>query len=201
MEMMTGRKGFTDLGDVILILLVLSIGYLGGVATTYELSDLGTETVYNPSYNLTCPEPRPVRDVQMTSTTSENTQNSVNNYIQAAYTDVDYSVNEDEVTVESDKVVKPEGKSMRPTIFSGNTLLLSEYGGGEITEGEILRYKEGDGYVIHRVQANYQDTAGYLLMKGDNNEFSSRVDISQVTHKVTGVLYTDSETQRASFSD
>ncbi|MFB6116419.1 MAG: S24/S26 family peptidase [Candidatus Nanosalina sp.] len=175
--------------EVLLILLVLSLGYLGGILSTYHLSDLGEKTVYNPSYNLSCPEP--VRNVRLTSTVSNSREYSdVGDYIQAAYTDVDYSFENGRIKIPASDISKPEGKSMRPTIFSGNTLILQEYGGGRISEGEILRYSTGDGYVVHRVQANYLDTGGYLLMKGDNNEYSSRINKSQVTHRVAGVLYT-----------
>lgn len=165
--------------------------------STYQLSDLNEKTVYNPSYNLTCPEP--VRNVQFTSTSSSETDTG--GYIQAAYTDVDYSFDGDEVTVEASDISRPEGKSMRPTIFSGNTLMLEEYKGETITEGEILRYSTENGYVIHRVQASYLDTGGYLLMKGDNNEHSSRINRSQVTHRVTGVLYTTGNEEATTFRD
>lgn len=195
---MSGSGGLTlRIEEVLLILLVLSLGYLGGVMSTYQLSDLNEKTVYNPSYNLSCPEP--VRNVEFTSNNREDTDTG--EYIQAAYTDVDYSFDGDEVTVEASDISRPEGKSMRPTIFSGNTLIMKEYTGGTISEGEILRYSTENGYVIHRVQASYLDTGGYLLMKGDNNEHSSRINRSQITHRVTGVLYTTGNQEAASFSD
>lgn len=194
---MRGRKGFSSLEEVILVVLVLSVGFLGGVVTTYEVSDFGEEVVYDPQYNLSCPEPK--NEVQMVSRDSE--ESSINNYIQAPYTEVDYNFEHQEVSVEADDTINPEGKSMRPTVFSGNTLLLKDFEGGEIKEGEILRYEDGDGFVIHRVQANYLKTSDYLLMRGDNNEYSSRITKDQVTHKVIGVLYTEGANERASFSD
>lgn len=196
---MTGAgRRIIKIEEILLILLVLTIGYLGGVTSTYQLSSLNEKTVYNPSYNLTCPEP--VRNVQMTSTEAD-TEKSTNDYIQAAYTDVDYEVDDGEVAIEVSDVSRPEGKSMRPTIFSGNTLLMSDYDGGKISEGEILRYSTDSGYVIHRVQANYLNTGDYLLMKGDNNEHSSRIEKSQITHRVTGVLYTPQQGEAAAFKD
>ena len=189
------RKGFSNLGEVLLVILVLAIGYIGGVATTYEISGLNeeTQTVYNPTYNLTCPEPE--SDITQASNMRSDGSSNVNNYIQASYTDVDYRVNGGEASVDIDAVAQPEGKSMRPTIFSGNTVLLEEYESGDISEGEILRYETGDGYVIHRVQANYLETSDYLLMRGDNNEHSTRIDVDQVTHRAVGVLYTDSSSE------
>jgi hypothetical protein len=82
---------------------------------------------------------------------------------------------------------------MQPTIFSGNMALLQRYDGGEIEEGQILRYTKGDSAAIHRVQANYLDTGGYLLMRGDNNRFSERIEKSQITHRVVGILYTEND--------
>ncbi len=186
-----------EMEEVLVILLVLTLGYLGGVLSTYQLSDLSEKTVYNPSYNLSCPEP--VRNVQMTSTNQESPE--TNSYIQAAYTSVDFDKNQQEVGISVSDVARPEGKSMRPTIFSGNTVLMEEYQGEEISEGEILRYSTDSGYVIHRVQANYLDTGDYLLMRGDNNEHSSRIEQSQITHKVVGVLYTPEQESKSSFKD
>ncbi len=185
-------KGFSNLGEVLLVVLVLSIGYMGGAVTTYELSNLGeeTETVYSPQYNLTLPET--VTEDHSTDNLRSDSSTGNTNFIQASYTDVDYSVGEGEASVSVDAVAYPEGKSMQPTIFSGNAVLLEEYDGGSISEGEILRYEKGDGYVIHRVQANYLATSDYLLMRGDNNDQSSRISQEQVTHRVVGVLNTDS---------
>ena len=189
------RRGFSNLGEVLLVILVLTIGYMGGAVSTYEISELGsqTDTVYSPRYNLTCPE-YPQETVEASNRLETDDQDfqsrNTNNFIQAPYTDVDYKLNDGEASVEVDAVAHPEGKSMRPTIFSGNTVLLSDFEGGDISEGEILRYSSGDGYVIHRVQANYLDTSDYLLMRGDNNDQSERIEVDQVTNRVVGVLNT-----------
>lgn len=188
-----------DLDELLVILLVLSIGYLGGVASTYTLTDLDKKTVYNPTYNLTCPEP--VRNIDSQVRLDYQPETQGNSYIQAPYTDVGYSLDGDTVAVEATDVAQPEGKSMRPTIWTGNTILMQEYEGGPVDTGQILRYKTDDGYVIHRVQANYLETSGYLLMRGDNNEGSSRISQEQITHKVVGVLYTEDDKGYASFSD
>ena len=115
------------------------------------------------------------------------------NYIQAPYADPKYQSSKDSVTVDVSSVSFPEGKSMQPTIFSGNMALLQRYDGEEIEEGQILRYTKGDSAAIHRVQANYLDTGGYLLMRGDNNRFSERIEKSQITHRVVGILYTEND--------
>lgn len=184
------------LEEAIVIAIIISLGYLGGVISTQQLSSLNEKTVYEPNYNLSCPEP--VRNVQMISEKSKNEPNT-DNYIQAAYTEPDYTYSDGEVSVEISDISRPEGKSMRPTVFSGNTLLLEKYENGRITEGEILKYTTGSGSVIHRVQANYLDTEQYLLMRGDNNDHSSKVKKSQITHRVVGVLYTPNDANTASF--
>lgn len=197
------RRGFSNLGEVLLVVLVLTIGYMGGAVSTYQFSDLGTQqnVVHSPSYNLTCPEiPEETVEASNTLDTDEGTR-SINNYIQAPYTDVDYQLQDGKASISVDAVAHPEGKSMRPTIFSGNTVLLEEYDGGDITEGEILRYSSGDRFVIHRVQANYLGTSDYLLMRGDNNDQSSRIEIDQVTHRVVGILPTEQRPDYTSLSN
>jgi len=187
------RRGFSNLGEVLLVVLVLTIGYMGGAISTYQISDLGSQqdVVHSPRYNLTCPEmSHQTVEASNTLNTDEGGR-STNNYIQAPYTQVDYDLENGQARVEVDAVAHPEGKSMRPTIFSGNTVLLEEYENGDISEGEILRYSSGDGFVIHRVQANYLGTSDYLLMRGDNNDQSSRIEVDQVTHRVVGILPTE----------
>jgi len=189
------RRGFSNLGEVLLVVLILTIGFMGGAVSTYQLSDLGTDrgTVVRPEINISYPEHRQnsyeaSNRLETDKTISDS--RDTNNFIQASYTDVNYDLENGEASVKVDAVAHPEGKSMRPTIFSGNTVLLSDYEGGDISEGEILRYSSGDGYVIHRVQANYLDTSDYLLMRGDNNDQSERVEVDQITHRVVGVLNT-----------
>ena len=186
---MTWNQRYLRLGETLIIIAVLVTGYLGGIISTHQLAGLDKEPVYNPSYNLTCPEP--VTNVEMASQNQDRRETG--NYIQAAYTDIDYDTHQGSIRVDASAVSKPEGKSMRPTIFSGNTVLMEEYKGGPISEGDILRYSTDSGSVIHRVQGNYLNTGDYLLMKGDNNEYSSQIQRSQITHKVVGILYTSRE--------
>lgn len=194
---MTDGRRSIRLDEILAIILVLTLGYLGGVLSTYQISDLNEKTVYNPSYNLSCPEPE--RNVQMVSTNQRSQE--TDNYIQAPYTDVGFDIEEEGIKVDISDTSRPEGKSMRPTIFSGNTVLMKEYEGGPISEGEILRYSTDSGDIIHRVQANYLDTGDYILMKGDNNEHASRIEKSQITHRVVGVLYTPEQGKASSFKD
>jgi len=186
---MAWDQRYLRLGETIIIITVLVTGYLGGIISTHQLAGLDKEPVYNPSYNLTCPEP--ITNVEMASQNQDRRETG--NYIQAAYTEIDYDTNQRSIRVDASAISKPEGKSMRPTIFSGNTVLMKEYKGGSISEGDILRYSTDSGSVIHRVQGNYLNTRDYLLMKGDNNEYGSQIQRSQITHKVVGILYTSRE--------
>ncbi|PSG99520.1 MAG: hypothetical protein BRC29_05390 [Nanohaloarchaea archaeon SW_7_43_1] len=186
---MIGNRRYLRLGETLIIITVLFTGYLGGMISTHQSTGLDEEPVYNPSYNLTCPEP--VTNVEMNSQNQDRRETG--NYIQAAYTQIDYDTQQGNIRVDASAVSKPEGKSMRPAIFSGNTVLMKEYKGGSISEGDILRYSTDSGTVIHRVQANYLNTGDYLLMKGDNNEYGSQIQRSQITHRVVGILYTSRE--------
>lgn len=104
--------------------------------------------------------------------------------------DIEYNIRYGELTVENiDDCWSVQGSSMNPTHFNGNTLCGYEYEGEhELTQGDIVKYKNGDGSIIHRVIAEYD---GYVITKGDNNRGDDgRVNKTQVTHVITTVLYT-----------
>jgi hypothetical protein len=162
--------------DAVVVTFLLATGFSAGFYTTSSLEGPVNQTSTIQKF--------PQGELKQESAVSSP------GFIQAPYTKVNSTVGDNQVEVEVSAVALPEGKSMRPTIFSDNMVLLEEYQGGEIREGQILRYSSGDGHVIHRVQANYLDTSGYLLMKGDNNDYSTRVEPEKVTHRVLGVLYT-----------
>lgn len=167
------------------------------ISTGFALGSLGTlntvqETHGRTTYNLSCPDPVVKVDKEVERDRDElRTGSEVENYIQNPETRVRYSNEDSSIEVEADAVSRPEGMSMRPTIFTGNTVLLDKYEGEEIGAGQIIRYRsENGGYIIHRVRANYLDTEGYLMVKGDNTDSSEKVEKEQVTHIVEGVLYT-----------
>lgn len=179
--------------QVFLITLLISVGYLGGMFTTLHSVQ---QTYQEPNYNLSCPKPVIKPEIQTSNPASNErdelrTGSETQNYIQNPETEINYEKNKRSVEVGVDAVSKPEGMSMRPTIFTGNTVLLQEYNGKELESGQIIRYKSAEGgYVIHRIRASYLDTEGYLLVQGDNTESEERVEKEKITHRVKGVLYT-----------
>lgn len=108
------------------------------------------------------------------------------NYIQANNHKINYNWQGDGIYVETDKLIFANGLSMRPTIFTGHTLLAREYEGGELKEGVIV---SANG-ITHRIVGDYTDTDGYYLTRGDNNRGSERVEPSEIDSVIIGVLYT-----------
>lgn len=181
----------------ILLTVFLTIGYTAGAATTYFMADLNENVEITPECNVECPEPQ--RSIQP-QVNIEDTSGAFN-YIQAPYTPVDFDYNGNELSVNVDALVRPEGKSMRPTIFSGNTLLMQEYTGETLSEGQIIRFRNGDGYTVHRIEGVYTTSSGIYLTRGDNNDASERVNQEDITHVVKGVLFTDLENNREALSN
>lgn len=183
---MVENLGFTEL---FLILFMISTGFALGSLTTLNTVQ---ETQNKTTYNLSCPDPVVKVDKGEEIDRDElRTNSGAKNHIQNPETGVSYSRQGHNIEIEADAVSKPEGMSMRPSIFTRNTVLLDKYEHGEIEAGQIIRYRsDNGGYIIHRVRANYIDTEGYILVKGDNTNSSERVEKEQVTHIVQGLLYT-----------
>lgn len=165
--------------------LVVSFGYMAGAATAVAAIQ---QTSEEPSYQLTCSQPAPKE--QAAEGDQLRTSNDSGVRARNPETQVDYQTYSEHLEVRLDAVSKPEGASMRPSIYSGNTVLLEEYGGSDIESGQIIRYESNGGHTIHRVTASYDDTSGYVVTKGDNNQESERVRVSEITHVALGVLYT-----------
>lgn len=175
--------------ELLLVVFLITTGFVIGSFTTLN-SIQGTQE--KSTYNLSCPDPVVKVERAVEKERDElRASLELNNYIQNPETQVSYTKEEKSLEVEVDAVSRPEGMSMRPTIFTGNTVLLDKYVDEEIEAGQIIRYRsENGGHIIHRVRANYLDTEGYLLVKGDNTDTSERVEKGKVTHIVEGVLYT-----------
>ncbi len=64
-----------------------------------------------------------------------------------------------------------EGASMEPLLHTGDLVLLSKKSASEIEVGDIVVFKWGNRYVIHRVVYKYQSESGEycFVTKGDNN--------------------------------
>jgi len=175
--------------ELLLVVFLVSTGFVMGSFTTLN-SIQGTQE--KSTYNLSCPDPVVKVDKSVEKERDElRASSEPNYYIQNPETQVSYSEEEKSLEIEVNAVSRPEGMSMRPTIFTGNTVLLDKYENKEIEAGQIIRYRsENGGHIIHRVRADYLDTEGYLLVKGDNTDTSERVEKGKVTHIVEGVLYT-----------
>lgn len=150
------------------------LAFLAGVGlSSMYFSDLQPEVTIN----------RTEADIHQTN----NIQPPRYNYIQANNHKVNYEWRGDGVQVEVDKLIFSNGLSMRPTFFTGHTLLAHDYNGGELDEGTIV---SANG-VTHRIVGDYTDTGEYYLTRGDNNRGSERVETSEIDSIIIGVLYTE----------
>lgn len=110
------------------------------------------------------------------------------NYIQANNHKLNYSWRGTGVQVKGvDLLIDVNGLSMRPTMFTGHTALARNYTGAELDEGTIIYTESG---FVHRVSADYTETSGYYLTRGDNNRESERVEPRDINSVIVGVLYT-----------
>ncbi len=68
------------------------------------------------------------------------------------------------------KVAVVEGISMEPTFHTGDMVVLRPASPSDIKVGDVVVYKSGSRYIIHRVISIYEvdDTYCYVI-KGDNN--------------------------------
>lgn len=177
------------LKQVFLIVFLVSIGYIiGSISAIQAVQKSSGE----PSYNLSCPKPNiNIENQDLNEKDELRTDTRTRNYIQSPEANVNYKERGDLVEVEIDALTKPEGMSMRPSIFSGNTLLLDKYDGKDLESGQIIRYSSSEGgHIVHRVRASYIETGGYVLVKGDNTDSQDRVEKEDITHIVHGILYT-----------
>lgn len=81
------------------------------------------------------------------------------------------------------------GLSMHPTFNTGNTLLMREYEGEEVSNGQIVCFEnKEEEFVCHRIVSVYDKV---IVTKGDNNRYEDEViNITQLRYVVVGVLYT-----------
>lgn len=114
------------------------------------------------------------------------------NYIQANNHEIDFQQTQSGITVDIDDARPLYGTSMRPTIFSGHTLLLEEYTGQELEEGDIITFNTASGATAHRIEGDYTFREnGYYVTRGDNNDGREQVNPENITYIVKGVLYTE----------
>jgi len=110
------------------------------------------------------------------------------NYIQAPSINANYTTGSNTVTVENiESLIEVHGSSMRPTMFTGDKALAVDYTGRELSEGDII----STGEFVHRIEADYTETSGYYLTRGDNNEGREKVEPEDIESVIIGVLYSD----------
>lgn len=142
-----------------------------------------------PDYNLSCP----AAEVHVPEPSCPQANISVSpqkNYIQPSHNDIDFQhfENGDFVIEDIANYGKITGMSMRPTLFTGNTVINTKYTHkSQIQAGDIIRYKDGDTYVIHRVKSAYDN---YVVTQGDNVPRREYIDYENITHEIIGVLFT-----------
>lgn len=108
------------------------------------------------------------------------------NYIQSNNHKVNYTWNDDEVTVEDvDTIINLNGLSMRPTLFTGHKALATKYENQSLKEGTIVSANN----TTHRIVGDYNSTEGEYSTRGDNNQYSERIKPSEIDYVIIGALY------------
>lgn len=191
-------------------LFVLLVFLLGGIVG-YGLSIYKFELsgkVYD-SCSTDCPNPDPTIEPNFTISTTcpplnyskmekacskTSMTQEINipfNNIQAPHNDIDYQEYGNDLSIENVDLSTGNGYSMQPTMFTGNKGIMKEYNGQELKEGMIIRFKNQNGYIIHRIKGNYLDTQGYLVTIGDSKRYhDTPIYPENITDIVVGVLFT-----------
>ncbi|QIB75365.1 S26 family signal peptidase [Halogeometricum borinquense] len=139
-----------------------------------------------PVINVTCPDLD--RNVSALKTElAEQFSQEYRGSIQGAHNDVDWDMHGGEVTIEADIVSRIYGRSMQPTLFTGNRVVLVEYYGQDLSEGDIIRFENGDQHTIHRIRGDYE-LEGFVVTQGDANSGLEEVDLDRVTHVAHAII-------------
>lgn len=98
-----------------------------------------------------------------------------------------YKLLDDSVTLENVTLAKALGISMRPSIETGDTMLIKSYTKDTpLREGMIVSYTQDGKELVHRIHALYAD---YFTAKGDNADVAEDVPYSAINGIVVGVLF------------
>lgn len=82
------------------------------------------------------------------------------------------------------------GSSMNPTLLVGDVVVTREVEPGQIEVGDIVRFRQGDAFVIHRV-VEIEESEGtfFFVTRGDNNNVEDPpITASQLEGKVILVI-------------
>jgi len=100
---------------------------------------------------------------------------------------VSYTVSEEGISVEGVTLAKALGSSMRPTIETGDTMLIKPYTEDTpLREGMIVSYSKEGKELVHRIDALYAD---HFTAKGDNSQATEDVFYSAINGVVVGILF------------
>jgi hypothetical protein len=98
-----------------------------------------------------------------------------------------YKLLDNSVTLENVTLAKALGSSMRPSIETGDTMLIKPYTKDTpLREGMIVSYTKDGKELVHRIDALYID---YFTAKGDNADVAEDVPYSAINGIVVGVLF------------
>lgn len=99
----------------------------------------------------------------------------------------DYKLLDNSVTLENVTLAKALGSSMRPSIETGDTMLIKPYTSDTpLREGMIVSYTQNEKELVHRIDALYAD---HFTAKGDNSDTTEDVAYSAINGVVVGVLF------------
>ena len=99
----------------------------------------------------------------------------------------EYRIVDDNVVVDGVSLAKALGSSMRPTIQTGDTLLIKPYAKDTpLKEGMIVSYTTEGQDRIHRIDGLYVD---FFMAKGDNSDIAEKIPYSAINGIVVGVLF------------
>ncbi len=105
----------------------------------------------------------------------------------AEKTGCNYKLLDNSVTLENVTLAKALGSSMRPSIETGDTMLIKLYTKDTpLREGMIVSYTQDEKELVHRIDALYAD---YFTAKGDNADLTEDVPYSAIDGVVVGVLF------------
>lgn len=100
-----------------------------------------------------------------------------------------YKLLNNSVIFEDVAVAKALGSSMRPTIQTGDTMLIKPYTKDTpLREGMIVSYTKDGKELVHRIDALYAD---FFTAKGDNSDISEQVPYTAIDGIVVGILFSN----------
>ncbi len=126
--------------------------------------------------------------------TQKNSIISSDRNIQASHNEINYFYddNNNYLTIKDVSVIRLTGASMQPTWFTDNKLIVTEYIGQDLHEGQFIVYNESWGNTtdssttVHRIKAIYSD---YVMTESDYWADLDNVLYENIQQIGVGVLY------------